>query len=187
MSLNWLRRRPNRAVLFDKDGTLVHDVPYNVDTARLDLVSGASQALGSLQAAGYRLGIVTNQSGVARGLFAEAHVAELGLYLRDLFADADIELDCFLFCPHHPEGSVDDYAIECECRKPAPGLVRRGLATLDADPAKSWFVGDILDDVEAGARAGCRTILIDAGSETEWLPGPYRRPELIVPDLPTAA
>jgi D-glycero-D-manno-heptose 1,7-bisphosphate phosphatase len=176
-----------RAVLFDKDGTLLRDVPYNVDPALVEFAPGAIDALRSLKDAGYRVGIVTNQSGVARGYFDEAQVVELGLYLRDVLESAGIEIGCFLFCPHHPDGVVDAYAIECECRKPRPALVRRALATLGADADSSWFVGDILNDVEAGARAGCRTILIDSGSETEWERGPYRTPTLTVPNLLAAA
>jgi len=175
--------RPRRAVLFDKDGTLVRDVPYNVDTALVELSPGAVSALRTLQAAGYRIGICTNQSGVARGYHDEAAVAQMGLYLRDFLALMDINIECYLFCPHLPAGVVDEFATECDCRKPAPGLVRRALASLDADPASSWFVGDILNDVEAGARAGCRTVLIDAGNETEWVPGPWRNPDVIAPNL----
>lgn len=180
-------RRRGRAVLFDKDGTLVRDVPYNVDASRLELAPGAPAALAALQDAGFRVGVVTNQSGVAHGLFDEASVVALGLALRDMLADSGVELECFLYCPHHPHGLVEQYAIECDCRKPQPGLVRRALATLDANPADSWFVGDILNDVEAGRRAGCRTVLVDVGNETEWHSGPYRTPHFVAPDLVSAA
>jgi D-glycero-D-manno-heptose 1,7-bisphosphate phosphatase len=187
MALNPNFRGRNKAVLFDKDGTLIRDVPYNVDPSLIELAPGAAPALVALQAAGYRLGIVTNQSGVARGYFDEASVVLLGLELRRVFELSGVEIECFLFCPHHPDGAVEDYGIECDCRKPKPGLVRRALATLDADPAESWFVGDILNDVEAGARAGCRTVLLDVGNESEWVRGPYRTPSLVVPDLLHAA
>jgi histidinol-phosphate phosphatase family protein len=187
MAVNRGPAATSKAVLFDKDGTLIRDVPYNVDPSLIELAPGAAAALVALQAAGYRIGIVTNQSGVARGYFDEASVALLGLALRETFERAGVEIECFLFCPHHPDGAVEDYGIECDCRKPKPGLVRRALATLDADPAESWFVGDILNDVEAGSRAGCRTVMLDVGNESEWRRGPYRTPDVVAPDLLAAA
>ena len=176
-----------KAVLFDKDGTLVHDVPYNADPDRLELRPEAGAALARLQAAGFSLGVVSNQSGVARGYFKESDVAVVERRLRAMLSEFGVRLDCFLFCPHHPEGTVEAYSIACDCRKPRPGLVGRALADLDADPGQSWFVGDILDDVEAGARGGCRTVLLDVGSETEWRIGRFRDPDLVAPDLIWAA
>jgi D-glycero-D-manno-heptose 1,7-bisphosphate phosphatase len=82
---------------------------------------------------------------------------------------------------------VARYAVRCDCRKPAPGLLLRAAGDLGLDLASSWMVGDILDDVEAGRRAGCRTVLVDIGHETEWDVGPLRRPDLVVPNLPAAA
>jgi D-glycero-D-manno-heptose 1,7-bisphosphate phosphatase len=175
------------AVLFDKDGTLVHDVPYNVDPSLIELRPDAGAALRRLQAAGFALGIVSNQSGVARGYFAESNIAAVERRVRTLLADEGVRLDCFLYCPHHPDGSVARYAIACDCRKPRPGLVSVALGQLHADPRGSWFVGDILDDVEAGARAGCRTVLLDVGSETEWRLGAFRDPYVVAPDLTWAA
>ncbi|HSH21275.1 MAG TPA: HAD family hydrolase [Candidatus Caenarcaniphilales bacterium] len=176
-----------RAVFLDKDGTLVRDLPYNVDPARIELVPGALAALATLQAAGYRLAVVTNQSGVARGFFDESALGAVEERLRQLLAEGGVVLDAFLHCPHHPDGTVADFAVECGCRKPRPGLVRRAAGILGVEPAASWFVGDILNDVEAGSRAGCRTVLVDVGSETEWQDGPHRRPDVVVPDLPAAA
>ncbi len=79
------------------------------------------------------------------------------------------------------------YAVACDCRKPAPGMLLRAARDLDLDLARSWMIGDILNDVEAGHRAGCRAALVDNGGETEWLPGPGRTPDLTAPDLAAAA
>lgn len=165
-----------RAVFLDKDGTLVEDVPYNVDPALIRLLPGAGEALRALQAAEFALVVVTNQSGVARGLFPESALGGVEARLRELLAREGVTLAGFLACPHHPDGSVPEYARECGCRKPGPGLLRRAAEELNLDLSASWMVGDILNDVEAGQRAGCRTVLLDTGGETEWVPGPQRTP-----------
>jgi len=175
------------AVFLDKDGTLVHDVPYNVDPALIRLTPGAVEALGLLHAAGYRLIIVSNQSGVARGRFPETALAAVEERLRALLAQRGVPLTGFYYCPHHPDGSVAAYAVACSCRKPAPGMLIRAAREHGIDLSRSWMVGDILNDVEAGHRAGCRSILIDNGNETEWELTPERTPEHIAGDLPGAA
>lgn len=177
----------SRAVLLDKDGTLVEDVPYNVDPGRIRLAAGAADALPRLHAAGYGLIVVTNQSGVARGYFAEAALEVVERCLRELLAEVGVPLAGFYYCPHHPDGSDPTYAVVCECRKPEPGLIARAADDLGIDLARSWFVGDILNDVEAGRRAGCKTILVDNGSETEWVLNMWRRPDYVVADLAEAA
>lgn len=165
------------AIFLDKDGTLVDDVPYNVDPALIALAPGAREACRAFADAGYRLIVVSNQSGVARGLFAD--VALRGVRLR-LEALLRLDFDDFLFCPHEPRD-------RCACRKPAPGMLLRAAAGHGIDLAASWMIGDILNDVEAGRRAGCRTILIDNGNETEWLPGAHRVPHHRVAGMDEAA
>ncbi len=168
------------AVFLDKDGTLVENVPYNADPAKIRLAAGAGEALRAMQAAGYRIFVVSNQSGVARGYFPERALAGVLKRLRELLVAQGVELAGFYYCPHHPEGG-------CACRKPAPGLILRAAHEHEVDLKRSWLVGDILDDVEAGRRAGCRTVLIDNGNETEWRDGAERKPDFKVADLPGAA
>jgi histidinol-phosphate phosphatase family protein len=174
-------------VFLDKDGTLVEDVPYNVDPAKVRLAPGAAAGLPRLAAAGFRLAVVSNQSGVARGFFPERALKVVEARLVELLGDIGVSLAGFFYCPHHPEGTVAGYAKACDCRKPAPGLVLAAARELGTDPRACWVVGDILDDVEAGRRAGCRTVLIDNGNETEWTPGPFREPHFTVRDLAAAA
>jgi D-glycero-D-manno-heptose 1,7-bisphosphate phosphatase len=176
-----------RAVFFDKDGTLIEDVPYNVNPDRIRLMPGAAEGLYLLHVAGYKLVVVSNQSGVARGLFSEDSLGPVEERLRALLGEMEVPLEGFYYCPHHPEGSVWKYAVECECRKPAPGMIVRAAHEHGIDTARSWFVGDILDDVEAGKRAGCRTILVDNGHETEWVLSRERMPDHVVSDLAEAA
>ena len=175
------------AVFLDKDGTLVENVPYNADPAKMRLFPGAAEGIRLLGTAGFRLFVVSNQSGVARGHFAEQGLVEVEARLRTLMAEAGAKLDGFYYCPHYPEGSVAEYSLVCECRKPAPGMILNAGRDHGIDLARSWLIGDILDDVEAGRRAGCRTILIDNGHETEWRTSPERTPDHVAADLAQAA
>lgn len=176
-----------RAVFLDKDGTLIENVPYNVDRTRIRLRPGAVDALLLLIGLGYELIVVSNQPGVAMGLFPHGALAAVEEHLNDLFLTHGFRLaDCY-WCPHHPEGSVADYALICACRKPMPGLLHAAAAEHGIDLSRSWLIGDILDDVEAGRRAGCRTVLLDAGSETEWKMGEWRTPDAVAADLLAAA
>jgi histidinol-phosphate phosphatase family protein len=176
-----------RAAFLDKDGTLVADVPYNVDPARVRFLPGVDTGVRQLCAAGYLLVVVSNQPGVALGRF---HVDALGAVegtLRERFGAAGARLSGFFFCPHHPAGHVAAYARPCACRKPLPGLLETAARALDIDLSGSWMVGDILDDVEAGRRAGCRTVLVDAGHETEWRWSADRVPDVVVGRFDEAA
>jgi D-glycero-D-manno-heptose 1,7-bisphosphate phosphatase len=139
------------AIFLDKDGTLIEDVPYNVDPQFVQFTEGAIAGLRLFQAAGYPLIIVSNQSGVARGYFPPTALAELEQHLRSRLASEGLYLQGFYSCPHHPEGVVQPYSVNCYCRKPQPGLLYQA-----AD-----------HHIEAGRAAGCRTILIDNGNETE--------------------
>lgn len=173
----------HRAVFFDKDGTLVHDVPYNVDPARIELREDALECLALLQQHGFKLLILTNQAGVAHGRFPEQALRGVEQRLRELCTARGITLDGFYYCPHHPAGRVPGYTQECDCRKPAPGLLIQAATEHGIDLSASWMVGDILNDVEAGRRAGCRTVLLDVGNETEWVRGPLRTPHAVATTL----
>jgi histidinol-phosphate phosphatase family protein len=181
------QRRRSPAVFVDKDGTLVRDVPYNVDPERIELSPGAGDALAELAEAGYAVVVVSNQSGVARGLFAEEALAAVEQRLRELLASSEVTLAGFYYCPHHPQGNVSRYAVACTCRKPEPGMILRAADELHVDLSRSWMIGDILDDVEAGNRAGCRSVLIDNGHETQWKWNPWRHPFAVAGDFSEAA
>lgn len=170
----------HKAVFLDKDGTLVEDIPYNVNPDRIRLTAGVLTALQQLQQAGYLLIVVTNQSGVARGFFSESALDAVWLKLQMLMAPVGVALTDFYYCPHHSEGIVQPYAIACHCRKPQPGLFLRAAQDHDIDLSQSWMVGDILHDVAAGRQAGCCTILLDNGNETEWDLTPARTPHFQV-------
>lgn len=176
-----------KAVFLDKDGTLVENLPYNVAPDRIRLTPGAGAAARRLHRLGYRLIVVSNQPGIAHGLFPPRALGDVHARLQALLAEHGVPLAGFYYCPHHPQGRVPRYATACQCRKPRPGLLLSAAVIHEIDLAQSWMIGDILDDVEAGARAGCQTVLVDNGNETEWLGGRHRRPTHTVPDLEHAA
>ncbi len=178
----------DRAIFLDKDGTLINNVPYNVDPALIELAPGVIKGLPGLRRAGYRLVLITNQSGVARGYFQEADLRTLFAGLNDhLYRQSRVRLDGFYFCPHHVDGTVKRYRVACNCRKPAPGLLLQAAREMNIDLKDSWFIGDILDDVEAGHRAGVQTVLIANGNETRWKGGLQRTPDYLVHDFEEAA
>ncbi len=176
-----------KAVFLDKDGTLVEDVPYNADPDRLTLAPGVLPGLRALAAAGYALVVVSNQSGLARGLFDESALGRVERRLRSMLQAGGIDLDGCYYCPHLPDAPMPEYRRACTCRKPQPGLLERAAAELGLSLAGSWMVGDILNDVEAGHRAGCRAVLVDNGGETEWLRSPVREPDVVVNTFEEAA
>ena len=176
-----------KAVFLDKDGTLVNDVPHNVDPALVMLSPNATEGLRLFSRLGYMLLVVSNQAGVARGFFPESALEAVWRRIDHLLAVEDIQLDGYYYCPHHNEGTIGEYAQDCHCRKPLPGMLLQAAAEHDIDLDASWMVGDILHDVEAGKRAGCKAILIDNGNETEWDLTPSRIPDLTAPDLHGAA
>ena len=167
-----------RALFLDRDGTLIHPVHFPSRPAELRLYAHLGPALRALQGMGFLLVIITNQSGLARGYFTEADLDRMHACLRAELGRMDVRLDGIYYCPHHPEGSIPELAIACECRKPRPGLLLQAAEELDIDLARSWFVGDILDDVEAGNLAGCRTVLVDLGTESP-PDSPLRRPAFV--------
>lgn len=171
----------NRSAIFlDKDGTLIDDLPFNVDPARVRLAAGAGKALRLLQHAGYRLIAVTNQPGIGQGRYDSQALAPVWDCIARQLAAWQVRLDGHYVCPHVPQAG-------CSCRKPQPGMLLQAAEEHGIALAGSWMIGDILHDVEAGHRAGCRAVLVDCGNETEWRLSPLRIPDVVAPNLHAAA
>jgi histidinol-phosphate phosphatase family protein len=164
-----------KAIFIDKDGTLVENVPYNVDPDRIVLTPGATLGVRQLKALGYRILVVSNQPGVGLGHFPASALAGVEARLREL-----LPIDGFYYCPHRPDAG-------CACRKPAPGMLMRAALEHRLHLAECWMVGDILDDIQAGRAAGCRTVLLDNGNETEWELTTERVPHYVARNLAQAA
>jgi D-glycero-D-manno-heptose 1,7-bisphosphate phosphatase len=169
-----------RAVFLDRDGTIIEDEGYVADPVRVRLLPGAAEAIARLNQAGLPVIVITNQSGIARGLLDEAAYAAIARRLDELLAAAGARLDGHYHCPHHP-----DFTGPCECRKPGPLLYRRAAADHGLHLAHSWWVGDRLRDVLPAERFNGRGLLIGRPAEEELSPAAGRFP--VVPDLGAAA
>jgi histidinol-phosphate phosphatase family protein len=141
--------RQTRAVLFDRDGTLIKDVPYNGDPRRVEPFPTASQALDMVRAKGIRTGVVTNQSGVARSLITVDQVKQVNARIGQLLGP----FDTWQICPHGPDDG-------CACRKPAPGMVLAACLALNVSPDEVVVIGDIESDMVAARSAGARCVLV---------------------------
>ena len=152
------------AVFLDRDGTLIEDVGYLDRLDQMTVFPWTVDVIRALNRAGLAVVVVTNQSGIARGLFTEAFVEETHRLLSARLAAGGAHIDAYYYCPHHPEGVVDAYRQRCDCRKPASGLVDRAVRDLDLDPARSFVVGDKWLDIGLARAAGARGILVRSGT-----------------------
>lgn len=148
------------AVFLDRDGTLVEEMEFLVDPDKLRLFPGAAAAVRRLNDAGLPVVIVTNQSMIARGLASEQQLALIHERLTTMLKAAGAHLDGIYYCPHHPDVGEPPYRGPCDCRKPLPGLLYQAAGDLGLDLAQSAMIGDTLRDLEAGAAAGCRTLIL---------------------------
>ena len=151
-----------KAIFLDRDDTLIEDPGYISDPDQVKLLDGVPEALIALKSLGYKLIIVTNQSAVARGIITEKKLEEIHDRLKQLLAKKNAYIDNIYYCPYHPEGTIKKYTKESNCRKPNPGMLLRAFAEMKIDLEQSWCIGNSNKDIEAGQKAGCKTILIDA-------------------------
>jgi D-glycero-D-manno-heptose 1,7-bisphosphate phosphatase len=152
---------PNKAIFLDRDDTLIEDPGYINNPDQVKLLEGAPEALAELKAMGYKLVVVSNQSAVARGIVTEGVLAQIHKRLEQLLAERNVSLDRIYYCPYHPDGVIPKYRRESDLRKPSPGMLLDAGKDMDIDLTESWMVGNSPDDTVAGARAGCRTIMVD--------------------------
>lgn len=177
------------AVFLDRDGTVQVEVDYLADPAGVELIEGVGKSLAALQRAGFALVVVTNQSGVARGILDEARLAAIHLRLSELLALDGVELDGIYWCPHHPQHGEPPYRCECSCRKPLPGMLLDAAREQALDLARSWMIGDAERDLDAGTAASVRSILVETGKgadERARMEHEGRPPRHVCADLPAA-
>ncbi len=160
-------------VILDRDGTIVVDRPYLADPASLEFLPGAAQGLRSLHQQGHRLVVITNQSGIGRGLLTLGQLQAVHERFRQMMHEAGAPLEAIYFCPHAPDAG-------CECRKPRSKLFWRAAAEIRFKPSEAVVVGDKASDIEFGHRVGAKTILVTAG------PGPAAPPDGPTPDFVAA-
>ena len=152
-----------KIVFLDRDGTINEEVNYLHRTEDLKFLPGVPEALRLLKEAGFKLVVVTNQAGVARGYYTCADVEHLHAYMNEELKKYGAEIDAFYYCPHHPVHGIGPYKIQCQCRKPGTGMFEMAGGRFDVDKAHSFMVGDKLLDVEAGKNYGLTSILVGTG------------------------
>ena len=176
------------AVFLDRDGTLIEEVGYLDRLDRIAFYPWSIDAVKLLNRAGFRVVVVTNQSGVARGMFDERFVAEAHDFIDARLREGGAAIDRFYYCPHHPDAPIEAYRRQCECRKPRQGMPRRAQEELELDLERSFVVGDRWFDVELAQGFGGRGVLVRTGyGEAEVAkPKPGVEAALVAPELMTA-
>ena len=162
-----LSRPLQKAILFDRDGTLIADKHYLSDPDQVELLPGAIEALQAARMAGYRLVVLSNQSGVARGYFSLSSVEAVNRRFEQLLAKAGVMLEGSYFCPHYPGGTVPEFAVSCDCRKPHPGMAEQAALEFRLNLHRSLVVGDKLDDLNLGFVTGATPVLTRSGHGRE--------------------
>ncbi len=156
----------NKAVFLDRDGVLIEDVHYLSKLEQVSIYEDVPKSLSLLKKKGFKLILISNQSGVARGYFDEAFVKETHKYLNRLLEQHDVKLDAEYYCPHHVDGQ-NPYNIDCNCRKPAPGMVLQATQEHNINLALSFVIGDKTSDIELAENTGCKGILVTTGHGCE--------------------
>ena len=153
----------DRVIFLDRDGTINEEVEYLHRPEDLKILPGVPEAIRNLKEHGFKIVVVTNQAGVARGYYEEADVERLHLYLNECLRKDGAAIDYFFYCPHHPVHGIGKYKTACRCRKPETGMFEMAEQYYRVDKAHSWMIGDKLLDVEAGRNYGVRSILVGTG------------------------
>lgn len=168
-----------KAVFLDRDGVVNRDSGYVGSVAAFEFLPGVPNALARIRRSGYLTVLVTNQSGIARGLYTEADFIKTTQYMQQLLSLHDARFDWIAFCPHHPEARLPRYRLSCGCRKPAPGMILAAARRLGISLERSYMIGDRRSDLQAGARAGVgQLVLIGAAGSAGEFPGACCAPSL---------
>jgi D-glycero-D-manno-heptose 1,7-bisphosphate phosphatase len=176
-------------VFLDRDGTMIEDVGYLDSLDRVEFYPWTVDTIRALNRAGLAVVVVTNQAGIARGLFTEAFVEDTHRHIEAHLKAGGARVDAYYYCPHHPSGIVDAFTRRCECRKPGRGMIDRAVSDLGLDAAQSFMVGDKWLDVQLGRAVGARAILVrtGAGAAEEMRPLDGVAADAIVDNLAAAA
>jgi D-glycero-D-manno-heptose 1,7-bisphosphate phosphatase len=157
------------AVFLDRDGTMIHDVGYLRRPADVRWFASTIDAVRVLNRAGFLVCVTTNQSGIGRGHYTEADLAEIHAEMSRVLDDGGARIDGWFYCPHHPDAEVPEYRAVCECRKPSPGMIKQATARFPIDLARSFVIGDKLLDLGLAQAVGARGILVATGYGSELL------------------
>jgi len=154
----------NRAIFLDRDGVITQEPPhYTHKLSQLELISKSADAIRLLNENGFVVIVASNQAGIAYGYYREEDAILFNQAMKENLVKEGAYIDAIYYCPHHPEAKIQRYRVDCDCRKPKPGMLIRAEKELNIDLEQSYIVGDKLSDIEAGKRAGCKTIMVRTG------------------------
>ena len=176
----------NRAIFLDRDGTIIEDIGYINSPQQIKFIPGAIEAIKTFNEAGFIVVVITNQAGVARGLVTEDMLQTIDKTMHKWLLHGGAHLDGIYYCPHHPEHGVYPYKQQCECRKPHPGLIKKAQKDFNIDLAQSYMIGDKATDIEAGKKAGTKTVFVLSGRGKEERANLKEPPDHISVDLAAA-
>jgi D-glycero-D-manno-heptose 1,7-bisphosphate phosphatase len=160
----------NRAIFIDRDGVITQEPPYYAHKlSELNFVANAARAIGLLNENGFVVIVVSNQAGIAHGYYQEEDTLLFNQAVEENLSKMGARIDATYYCPHHPEAKIERYRVNCSCRKPEPGMLIKASEELNIDLKQSFMIGDKLSDIEAGKKAGCRTIMVRTGQGVEEL------------------
>jgi len=173
----------NKAVFMDRDGTIIEDTGYIDSPERVKFLPGSIEAIKRLKDAGYKVVIISNQAGIARGLLTEDMLQTIDKYIHKKILSGGTHIDGSYYCPHHPEHGVYPYRQACECRKPHTGLVKKAAKEHDLDLSKSFMVGDHSSDIETAKRAGIKSVFVLTGHGPKEKENLKEKPDHFAADL----
>jgi D-glycero-D-manno-heptose 1,7-bisphosphate phosphatase len=174
----------NRAVFLDRDGVIIKEPPHYAHRLdQLDLISRCAEAIRLLNENGFTVIIASNQAGVARGYYREEDTLLFNQALKEKIAKKGAHIDAIYYCPHHPEATIERYRVDCNCRKPKPGMLARAEKELNVDLKQSFIIGDKLSDIQTGKGAGCKTIMVRTGHGADELKSSQFECNYIADDL----
>lgn len=177
----------NRAIFLDRDGVITQEPPHYAHRLdQLKLIPRSVEAIKLLNENTFVVVVVSNQSGIARGYYGEEDIMRFNNAMNELLNKSDAHIDALYYCPHHPEAKIEKYRVDCDCRKPKPGMLKRAEKELDIDLKQSFMVGDRWSDIEAGKRAECKTIMVKTGYNLEKLKGNDITCDYVADDLHNA-
>jgi len=172
-----------KAIFLDRDGVIIEDAGYVGEIERVKFIPGTGKAIRLLNDNDFKVIIITNQAGVARGYFSEEAVEEINTYVQGMLAKEGALIDKIYYCPHHKEGVIEEYRKDCYFRKPSPGMIEEAVRDFHIDLRRSFLIGDKSNDIEAGRRAGCKTILLNVKNTEDNTGGTEVVSDHTAPDL----
>jgi len=175
----------NQAVFLDRDGVITQDPPnYAHRPDQLKLIPGSAEAIRILNENNFKVIVISNQSGVARGYYREKDVEIFNCAMKEELKKKNAYIDAIYYCPHHPDAKIEAYKVNCNCRKPKSGMLKRAEKELSINLKQSFMIGDKRTDIEAGKRAGCKTIMVLTGQGKEEMKKESNiKPDYIVSNL----